>query len=46
MPTMEEENKEWCGDNDVYYEPSVDVPELFIDLLREGREKDYEGYYR
>lgn len=34
--------KDWCDDNDVHFDPSADVPELFVDLLKEGRENEYD----
>ena len=37
--------KEWCNDNDVGFDPLADVPELFVDLLREGREDEYDEFY-
>ena len=37
--------KDWCDENDVHFDPSADVPELFIDLLKDGREDEYEGMY-
>lgn len=37
--------KEWCNKNDVDYYDSEEVPQLFIDLLLDGRENEYDEYY-
>lgn len=37
--------RDWCADNDIHFDPDADVPELFIDLLKDGREEEYEEYY-